>query len=181
MKIYISGAMTGTDDYMERFAKAEKLLRERNPAADIINPTKVLAPLPEGTSWGQYMDIALNVLRGCDAVYMLTGWEKSTGAQMERLYAEGCGMAVAEEESYRLFSVGDEVRIKRSTEHSKYGVVRRVTDSGDGVWVFGTNYDSFYSDNQIERTGRNFADETLGEILRKLGEHDKGAGKGKEG
>ena len=26
MKIYISGAITGTDDYMERFAKAEKEL-----------------------------------------------------------------------------------------------------------------------------------------------------------
>lgn len=29
MKIYISGAINGTDDYMERFAKAEKELTEQ--------------------------------------------------------------------------------------------------------------------------------------------------------
>lgn len=97
MRIYISGPMTGTEGYMERFANVEKVLRERNPDADIINPAKVLAPLPEGTSWGQYMDVALSVLRGCDAVFLLKGWEWSKGTQIERLYAKGCGMEVIEE------------------------------------------------------------------------------------
>ena len=41
MKIYISGAISGTKDYMERFARAEKELTEKgwsvvNPAKDMI-------------------------------------------------------------------------------------------------------------------------------------------------
>ena len=49
MKIYISGAITGTDDYMERFVKAEKELTENGYSA--INPAKVNAQLPEDTSY----------------------------------------------------------------------------------------------------------------------------------
>lgn len=65
MRIYISGAMTGISDYAERFERAEAYLRdEYGPEAEIINPARVLAPLPETTTWGQYMDVALNALRG---------------------------------------------------------------------------------------------------------------------
>ena len=39
MKIYISGAITGTDDYMKRFAKAEKELTEKGYS--VVNPAKV--------------------------------------------------------------------------------------------------------------------------------------------
>ena len=52
MKIYISGAITGTDDYMERFAKAEKELTEQGYS--VINPAKVNAQLPEDTSYEEY-------------------------------------------------------------------------------------------------------------------------------
>lgn len=95
MRIYISGAMTGISDYAERFERAEAYLRDGyGPEAEIINPARVLAPLPETTTWGQYMDIALNALRGCDMIYILMGWECSIGAQIERLYAAGCRMEV---------------------------------------------------------------------------------------
>ena len=49
MKIYISGAITGTDDYMERFEKAEKELAEKGYS--VVNPAKVNAQLPEDTSY----------------------------------------------------------------------------------------------------------------------------------
>ena len=48
MKIYISGAITGTDDYMERFSKAEKELAEQGYS--VVNPAKVNAQLPEDDS-----------------------------------------------------------------------------------------------------------------------------------
>ena len=44
MKIYISGAITGTDDYMERFEKAEKELTDKGYS--VLNPAKVNAQLP---------------------------------------------------------------------------------------------------------------------------------------
>lgn len=37
--IYISGKVSGTDDYMERFAKAEKKLTEQG--FSVINPAKM--------------------------------------------------------------------------------------------------------------------------------------------
>lgn len=81
MKIYISGKITGTTDYMERFAAAEeKLVAEGHTP---INPAKVNSNLPEGTTWAEYMDVSLVLLGMCTAIYMLKGWEDSRGARVE--------------------------------------------------------------------------------------------------
>ena len=85
MKIYISGAISGTDDYMERFAKAEKELTEQGYS--VVNPAKVNAQLPEDTIYEEYMKMSILMLDMCDSVYMLKGWEKSCGANREYGYA----------------------------------------------------------------------------------------------
>ena len=85
MKIYISGAITGTDDYMERFAKAEKELTENGYS--VVNPAKVNAQLPEDTDYEDYMLMSLCMLDMCEAIYMLLGWSVSCGANRELGYA----------------------------------------------------------------------------------------------
>ena len=85
MKIYISGAITGTDDYMERFAKAEKELTEQGYS--VVNPAKVNAQLPEDTTYEEYMKMCFCMLDMCEAIYMLKGLEKSCGANREYGYA----------------------------------------------------------------------------------------------
>lgn len=85
MKIYISGAITGTDDYMERFAKAEKELTEQGYS--VVNPAKVNAQLPEDTSYEEYMKMCFCMLDMCESIFMLKGWEKSCGANREYGYA----------------------------------------------------------------------------------------------
>ena len=85
MKIYISGAITGTDDYMERFAKAEKELTEKGYS--VVNPAKVNAQLPEDTDYEDYMRMSFCMLDMCESIYMMNGWNKSCGANRELGYA----------------------------------------------------------------------------------------------
>ncbi len=84
-KVYISGAITGTDMYMERFAIAEKELAELGYIP--INPAKVNAQLPKETSYEEYMKMSMLMLDMCDSIYMLRGWQKSCGANREYGYA----------------------------------------------------------------------------------------------
>lgn len=95
MKIYISGAISGTDDYMERFAKAEKELTENGYSA--VNPAKVNAQLPEDTSYEEYMKMCFCMLDMCIAIYMLDGFEKSCGANREYDYALAKDMIIMHE------------------------------------------------------------------------------------
>lgn len=85
MKVYISGAITGTYDYIERFAKAEKELTEQGYS--VVNPAKVNAQLPEDTSYEEYMKMSFCMLDMCDSIYILQGWDKSCGANREYSYA----------------------------------------------------------------------------------------------
>lgn len=81
MKIYISGAVTGTTDYLERFARAEEQLKAQG--FEVINPAKINALLPRSTSYGQYMAISRTLHGFCDSVFMLKDWEHSRGAKQE--------------------------------------------------------------------------------------------------
>ena len=92
MKIYISGAISNMDDYMERFAKAEKELTTNGWS--VINPAKVNAQLPEDTTYEEYMKMCFCMLDMCDSIYMLKGWEKSCGANREYGYALAKGMII---------------------------------------------------------------------------------------
>lgn len=85
MKIYISGAISNTDDFMERFAKAEKELTEQGYS--VVNPAKVNAQLPEDTTYEEYMKMSFCMLTMCDGICMLKGFEKSCGANRELEYA----------------------------------------------------------------------------------------------
>ena len=50
MKVYISGKITGNENYLEEFSKAEKELKYCG--YDVVNPAKHLIP---GFTWKDYM------------------------------------------------------------------------------------------------------------------------------
>ncbi len=85
MKVFVSGPITGTDDYKERFAAAEQYLR--GLGHEVINPVKLTETLPEDTPWITYMDITIAALKTCETIYMLKGFKKSVGANIEHAIA----------------------------------------------------------------------------------------------
>lgn len=97
MKIYISGPVTGTCDYRERFAEAEGFLRERHPDCEVVNPVRVLAELPGSTSWEEYMRMSLAMLNMCEAVFLMKDWKESTGACIEYGVSLANGKIIVEE------------------------------------------------------------------------------------
>ena len=95
MKIYISGAISGTDDYMERFSKAEKELTEQGYS--VVNPAKVNAQLPEDTTYEEYMKMCFCMLDMADAIFMISNWKTSCGASQEYGYALAKDMTIMHE------------------------------------------------------------------------------------
>lgn len=91
MTIYLSGKITGTDDYEKRFKYAEKKLKKKYPDAEIVNPVEYCKNLEDAIDkpkWEYYMRYCIFMLAGaCDAVYMLDGWRESRGARLEYLVA----------------------------------------------------------------------------------------------
>lgn len=87
MKIYIAGAITSNPNYIKQFAAAEKKLIAEGFA--VINPVK-----NRGFTYPEYIDMGLNELMRCDAIYMLNGFEKSQGAKLELFYAVTTGKKI---------------------------------------------------------------------------------------
>lgn len=87
MRIYISGPITGVENYMENFQRAEEFLRDRYPWAKVVNPAKLNREMAKQFSHGELMKMSLSELSLCDTIYMIEGWENSAGANMEAGYA----------------------------------------------------------------------------------------------
>lgn len=103
MRVYISGAITGTSDYLERFQKAENYLVSKG--FTVVNPARVNKEMPSDTTWKEYMVMSFCMLSLCDAIYMLNGWENSRGATIEHNYAVAYGIPVMEESLHVLQSL----------------------------------------------------------------------------
>ena len=95
-RIYISGKITGTDDYIERFSKVEYEL-QHDDGYETVNPAKMLDHLPTSTTHAEYMHVSYSLLDICDGIYMMNGWKNSKGAVMEYDYALEKGLIILEE------------------------------------------------------------------------------------
>lgn len=92
MLAYIAGPMTGLDDYnIPSFVVAGEVLQSEN--FEIISPVTLFGndtSLPVKT----YLRKELAVVFDVDVVFVLDGWEKSNGTNLEVLLALSIGVPV---------------------------------------------------------------------------------------
>jgi len=99
MKIFISGPMTGIEDYnFPAFNKTEDALSSLGH--DVVNPVKICMKyekervLADRAIFDRMVQEELDELETCDAIYMLPGWESSKGALKEHDSALAHGIEV---------------------------------------------------------------------------------------
>ncbi len=89
--IYISGKITGIEDYENRFAKAEAELEAKG--FNVLNPVKAGKWLerhlaPKIPTWVEYMKQDIKAMMSADCIYMLKGYRESKGARLELFLAK---------------------------------------------------------------------------------------------
>lgn len=106
MKAYISGPMTGIDDY--NYGSFASLCRELRAAGyDVFDPTELFGGRTD-LPWEHYMRACLPGVFGCQRVFALRGWESSVGARVEIAAALSAGIPVYEHDPL----VGDWVKLE---------------------------------------------------------------------
>lgn len=75
--VFVSGPITGVENYWEPFEQAEQMLESLGYIA--LTPSR----LPKGMTNAQYTRICMAMLDSADAVLFLPGWEDSEGSRLE--------------------------------------------------------------------------------------------------
>lgn len=88
MKVFISGKITGDENYRAKFQTAADALTAEGHT--VLNP----AILPDGFTVGEYMKMGLAMLDCADVIYMLPDWKESRGATIEHEYASYSGKEI---------------------------------------------------------------------------------------
>ncbi len=95
--VYISGPITGTEDYIERFDDAEK--RFLDGGYIVLNPVRINKHMiKHGASYEEVMRKCLKLINRADCVCMLHGWTKSLGANREYGYALAKGKYIIDDD-----------------------------------------------------------------------------------
>lgn len=98
-RVYISGKVTGTSDYVEKFAFYEKKLRDLG--YEVINPVAFNALLPQDLDYDDFMTVCYTLLSLCDYIFLIDDWVDSNGAKLELKYAIEHNIKILEEKVER--------------------------------------------------------------------------------
>ena len=90
MRLYISGKISGNDNYKADFAAARHQLE--NAGYDVCDPTTF--DFPEDIAWAKAMKYDIREMMQCDGVALLPDWENSPGARLEEKLARDLGIPV---------------------------------------------------------------------------------------
>ena len=104
--VYLSGKITGKENYKQDFELAEDFLKCLGYY--VINPAK-LDDVAKGLTYEQYLYTCYRLIDIADTIFMVSGWQKSKGANAELIYAKSLGKKVMYQDYYAPFrKVGEE-------------------------------------------------------------------------
>lgn len=86
--VFLSGPITGIDDYKDKFADAAEVIKALG-ANTVFNPA---AEIPDDTEYEEAMNICTDRVTTSDCVVVLDGWENSKGALIEYAFSRACGI-----------------------------------------------------------------------------------------
>jgi len=96
LKVYLAGPISADPKKLRhRFNVIAHYLKKMNIA--VLNP----ASLPMGLEESEYMDICCAMIRSCEKVIMLKGWEESEGAMAEYYLAKKLGKPILLEKNIK--------------------------------------------------------------------------------
>lgn len=105
LAIYISGGITGVENWQDIFMAAEKdLFLHLHARFFIFNPVKIAKDLESSfkvnigrmPTYTEYMREDIKILARCNAICMLPGWKRSKGARLEYRIAKILNMQILE-------------------------------------------------------------------------------------
>lgn len=110
--VYIAGPISNNPNYKKQFQEAEEILRTMG--YDPINPATYEGEPKHVKTYRDYINQGLRLLMQCDAIAMLPGSEYSSGARLERKYAETVGMIFIDIKNEMSEDLSDQIDFLRS-------------------------------------------------------------------
>lgn len=98
--VYLSGKISGNQNYKKEFDAAELFLAQMGYV--VINPTNILNELGK-LSGRKRMRICYALIDVSEVVFMVSGWQKSRGANAELSYAKSLEKEVKYQDYYAPF------------------------------------------------------------------------------
>lgn len=98
--VYLSGKITNNENYKKEFASAELFLAQMGYM--VVNPAR-LDQVADNLTYEQYMQICYRLIDIADIIFMVSGWQKSKGANAELSYAKSLGKKVMYQDYYAPF------------------------------------------------------------------------------
>ena len=103
--VYLSGKITHNEHYKKDFDLAKQFLIKTGKI--VINPAE-LDQVADELTYDQYMQICYRLVDIADIIFMVSGWQKSKGANAELSYAKSLGKKVMYQDYYAPFRKGSE-------------------------------------------------------------------------
>ena len=98
--VYLSGKITDNPNYKSEFACAELFLIQMGYI--VINPADI-EEIVDGLTYEQIIQICYRLVDISDIIFMVSGWQKSKGANAELSYAKSLGKKVMYQDYYAPF------------------------------------------------------------------------------